>query len=201
MKNKLLALCFVSAALLAGCKAQTHTTKEPEFLSIDGSGPAIEKSKNAAGTSMYLSSECASNRVGVVTFISVKMICEPVMDEGKPLKALFNPSEIKDACGDLPTVYFKTGEPVRFMRVRSSDSVSTRDFLENTLKVEKEDIEGASLMIIQDVLQPKYVVTCDRNATVVFQRTSTIPEGQFKTEALKMSERIDQYMATQKLPQ
>ncbi len=201
MKKKLLALCFVSAALLAGCKTQTHTSTLPEFLSIDASGPAFEKSNTVAGTSLFLSSECASNRVGVVTLVSVKMICEPVMDENKPLKAPFNPSDIKNACGNIPAVYFRTGEPVRFMLVRTSDSVSTKDFLENTLKIEKEDIEGATLMIIQDVQQPKYVVTCDRNAAVVFQRTSTIPEGKFKTDALKVAERIEQYMATQKLPQ
>lgn len=87
------------------------------------------------------------------------------------------------------------------MLVRTSDSVPTKDFLEKTLKVEKEDVEGASLMIIQDIPQPKYVVTCDRNAAIAYQRTSTIPEGKFKTDALTFSEKMEQYIASQNISQ
>lgn len=194
-------LGIIAAASISGCKAPTHTQKIPEYLSIDGSGPALEKSKSVIGTPMNLSAECATNRVGVVTFISMKLICEPMMYEGKPIKTSFNPIDFNTWCGNIPTVYFKTGEPVRAMLARSSDSVSTREFMENTLKVQKEDIEGASLMIIQDVPQPKYIVTCDRNAAVVFQRTSTIPEGKFKTDALRIADKIEQFMAAQNLPQ
>ncbi|EBU3468642.1 hypothetical protein UJ39_17430 [Salmonella enterica subsp. enterica serovar Tennessee] len=201
MKNILIALGVVATALLTGCKSPNHVQKIPEFISIDGSGPAIEKVKTVVGTPMYLSSECATNRVGVMTLISVKLICEPMIYEGKPVKAPFNPADFKSTCGNLPTVYFKTGEPIRLMLVRTSDSVPTKDFLEKTLKIEKEDVEGASLMIIQDIPQPKYVVTCDRNASIAYQRTSTIPEGKFKTDALTFSEKMEQYIASQNIPQ
>lgn len=201
MKNILIAFGFVASALLTGCSSHNHVRKIPEFISIDGSGPAIEKIKMAAGTPLYLSSECAANRVGVMTLISVKLICEPMIYDGKPVKAPFNPADFKSTCGNIPTVYFKTGEPIRLMLVRTSDSIPTKDFLEKNLQIEKEDVEGASLMIIQDIQQPKYIVTCDRNAAIAYQRTSTIPEGKFKTDALILSEKMEQYIASQNIPQ
>lgn len=201
MKNILIAFGFVASALLTGCSSHNHVRKIPEFISIDGSGPAIEKIKMAAGTPLYLSSECAANRVGVMTLISVKLICEPMIYDGNPVKAPFNPADFKSTCGNIPTVYFKTGEPIRLMLVRTSDSIPTKDFLEKNLQIEKEDVEGASLMIIQDIQQPKYIVTCDRNAAIAYQRTSTIPEGKFKTDALILSEKMEQYIASQNIPQ
>ena len=83
------------------------------------------------------------------------------------------------------------------MLVKASDSIPTKDYLKNVLKIDKAHMEGASLLIVQKMVQPKYFVSCDDRAALVFQRTTTIPEGPFKDRALNIAGKFNNFMKNQ----
>lgn len=197
--NSKIAIMGIGIILMVGCGTTSRTTHNPpEYISVDGSGPDVEKNSSmAAGVPFVLLPECTSGRNGLLSLAGIKMICEPVAYDGQPVKGAFKISDFAKNCGNVPSLYLREGEPVRLMLIKTSDRSPTKDYLKNTLKMDEAHIEGATLLIVQDIPQPKYLVSCDDRAVLVIQRTNTIPEGPFKTRALNVAEKFNQFTANQ----
>lgn len=189
----------ISMIFLSGCEMPSRTIlNPPEYISVDGSGPEVEKNPiMASGVPSTLSSECISGRFGSVSMVGLKMICEPFVYQGQPVVGPFKASDFTEYCGNVPSLYLREGEQVRLMLVKASDSIPTKDYLKNVLKVDKAHMEGASLLIVQNMVQPKYFVSCDDRAALIFQRTTTIPDGPFKDRALKVAGKFNSFMKNQ----